>query len=123
MWFINYIFFADGSSRVLAEIPNLSMAEVEAVLGPELYKQASKGPKQVSVKASNGDLYLILGSLSKSLRYGACLELQDGLKFTYLKETRLFKAAGLCTMCRLVKFSGDGNGEPASKLEHGRLLF
>lgn len=83
-----------------AEIPNLLLEEVAAVLGSELYTKASKGPKQVSVQATDRELYQICGSLSKSLRYGACLGLKDGMKLTYSKETKLLKATGMCTMMR-----------------------
>jgi len=88
-----------GSSRVTVEIPNINMAEVCAILGSDLFIKASKGAKQVTVKASNDELYDMLGCTpSKSLRYGACLTLKEGLKFTYVKEERVLEATGMCYM-------------------------
>ena len=92
---------ADGTSRISVEIPNLSMAEVEAMLGKDLYANASKGKKQVTVLAKEDDLYDLFGcSLTKSLRYGSCLHIKEGLKMTYSKETRVLKATGSCAMSR-----------------------
>ena len=66
-------------------------------MGPELYEKASKGPKQVIAHLDEDKCYYEW-DLSKALRYGACLGIKGGLKFTYVRETRTLKAVGLCTM-------------------------
>ncbi|KAL4514764.1 hypothetical protein Ndes2526B_g03906 [Nannochloris sp. 'desiccata'] len=91
-----------GTSRVSVEIPNLSLPEVEALMGKDLYASASKGKKQVSVLAKEDALDQLFGcyALRKSLRYGSELYLKEGLKMIYSKETRVLKATGSCAMSR-----------------------
>lgn len=39
-----------GSARVCVEMPNVSQALLEAILGAEISRAAAKGPKQVKVR-------------------------------------------------------------------------
>ncbi|KAG2453272.1 hypothetical protein HYH02_002595 [Chlamydomonas schloesseri] len=90
-----------SSSRVNVEIPNLTPADVEAILGPALYGRATKGPKQVAVTTgSSADLKEVLGRAPyKSLRYGAALVLaQDALKLVYSRDSGILKATAACIM-------------------------
>ncbi|KAK9809048.1 hypothetical protein WJX72_008410 [[Myrmecia] bisecta] len=89
-----------NSSRMTAEVPNASVAQVTAILGPELVAAASNGPKQVAVKADNSALQSLFGysAFQKSLRYGASLYLNKGLKFTYDKASRVLKVSGTYSM-------------------------
>jgi hypothetical protein len=80
------------------EVPNLSETDVAATLGAALFARASKGRKQVAVQADGDDLEDVLGSLHKSLRYGAALCLKDGLKLVYNRESGVLKATGACIM-------------------------
>ncbi|KAG2431499.1 hypothetical protein HXX76_009513 [Chlamydomonas incerta] len=92
-----------GSSRVNVEIPNLTPADVEALLGGKLYGRASKGPKQVSVTTGCSDeLEDLMGRAPhKSLRYGAALVLlNDCVKLVYSRETGILKATAACVMLK-----------------------
>ena len=65
-----------GSARLSAEVPNISLAQARALLGEKLVAKASNGAKQLKVQADPDEVPALLGGyLSKSLRYGACLEL------------------------------------------------
>ncbi|KXZ53701.1 hypothetical protein GPECTOR_6g618 [Gonium pectorale] len=75
-----------GSSRINVEIPNLSLSNVEHILGSALYAKASKGPKQVAVTTSGADLQTLFHC---SL-----------YKFVYSKESEILKATGLCIMVK-----------------------
>lgn len=44
---------ADGRARITAEIPNLSLEDVKAVLGEELAAAAKNTPKQFTVQVSD----------------------------------------------------------------------
>ncbi|PNW79363.1 hypothetical protein CHLRE_09g412400v5 [Chlamydomonas reinhardtii] len=92
-----------GSSRVNVEIPNMTPADVEAMLGDKLYGRASKGPKQVSVTTGCSDeLEDVMGRAPyKSLRYGAALVLHnDTVKLVYSRETGILKATAACVMLK-----------------------
>jgi len=54
------------------------IAQAKAVLGEHLVSKASNGAKKLEVKAEGDDLYTVFpNGFSKSLRYGATLELTD----------------------------------------------
>lgn len=92
-----------GTSRVSLELPCLSEAVVQAMLGPQLLGKASNGKKQLQLKATNDDLGALHGGWSpfgKSLRYGAQLELINGLTFTFNKTTSVLKVHGTYTMIK-----------------------
>ncbi|KAG2502254.1 hypothetical protein HYH03_000740 [Edaphochlamys debaryana] len=90
-----------SSSRITAEVPNLTLEQVKGMLGSELFGRASNGPKQVAVQTTDDDLQYLFGDLSKSLRYVATLVVRDGaLKLTYSKENQILKVAGACIMLK-----------------------
>ncbi|DBA87442.1 TPA: hypothetical protein ACH3X1_004483 [Trebouxia sp. C0004] len=67
-----------NKSRVAADVPNLTLAQAKAVLGQQLVCKASNGAKKLEVKADSDDLCTVFpNGFSKSLRYGATLELVD----------------------------------------------
>ncbi|PNH10958.1 hypothetical protein TSOC_002264 [Tetrabaena socialis] len=74
-----------ASARLTAQVPNLAQADLEALLGSELYSRASKGPKMITVTTDADDVRNLFGnSMSKKLRWGGSLILKgDALKFTY----------------------------------------
>jgi hypothetical protein len=68
--------------------------------GAELMAKATKGPKRVSVQADREALEALDLSFAKSLRYGACLVLKDGLKFLWSAETGVLKATDACVISK-----------------------
>jgi len=85
---------AGGSkSKISAEIPNLSLAEVKQIIGEKLLKKASNGPKKLQVKAEIDDFEEVFGYMRKPMRYSGSLVL-DNMKLTFIQETRIFTASG-----------------------------
>jgi hypothetical protein len=73
---------------------------------------------QVVAKLDVDAVYELFGCLSKSLRYGASLDLVDGLKLTYTKEDCLIKVSGFCTVSVLARLqSGSLAYQPACMLQ------
>ncbi|KAL0033586.1 hypothetical protein WJX79_005404 [Trebouxia sp. C0005] len=90
-----------AAEGVAADVPNLTLSQAKAVLGEQLVSKASNGAKKLEVKADGDDLYTVFSNgFSKSLRYGASLELTDGIKFSYDKTTSVLKLTGTYSMSK-----------------------
>ncbi|KAK9792260.1 hypothetical protein WJX73_001004 [Symbiochloris irregularis] len=78
----------------------MTLVQVKALVGEELSNAAKNGPKQFEAKASNAQCDDVFGGFYKGLRYGGCLELCDGLKFTYDKASKELKISGMYSMSK-----------------------
>jgi len=52
---------ADGSARLAAELPNMSLPVVRALLGDDLADGASNGPKKMAAVVGEHQLRAVLG--------------------------------------------------------------
>ena len=88
-----------GSRLAPIEINDVLECTIASLVGQSLYSEASSGPKQLKLVLSNEDVESIFeGTFSKSLRYGATLELTKGLSFVYTKEDSTLKITGAYKM-------------------------
>ncbi|KAK9837648.1 hypothetical protein WJX74_002186 [Apatococcus lobatus] len=92
-----------GSQMVYRKQANTSrLSKVKTILGPDLVKAAKNGPKMLEVTATDADLRVLFGSgaFSKTLRFGASLDLVKGLKFSFEKPAMHLKVSGSYSMLK-----------------------
>lgn len=90
-----------GSARLVpVEIFDVTEPVIESLVGEELFGKASSGPKQLKLALSNDEVEGVFGRLSKTLRYGATLELTQGLKLVFTKSDGQLKVSGSYTMIK-----------------------
>ncbi|KAJ7537901.1 hypothetical protein O6H91_11G027200 [Diphasiastrum complanatum] len=88
-----------GSAQLTAEVPNISEEMVKCILGADLLAKAKEAPKQLKVDASNEELEGIFGKrFYKRLRFGADLQLSDGLTFLFVKADNHLNVTGSYAM-------------------------